>query len=101
MECDDHALLDQERGIGWEAYGMDAWRQGPWKILRLPPPYGNSEWQLYDLTRDPGETTDIALGNPGLVRELAAKWEYYAKTNEVVHPNKPVAYGRPVSPGKY
>ena len=91
----------KERGMGWEAYGMDAWRQGDWKILRLPPPYGNNDWQLYDLTRDPGETTDIAEDNPDLVRELAVKWEHYARTNEVVHPDKPVAYGKPVSPGKY
>jgi arylsulfatase len=91
----------EERGMGWEAYGMDAWRQGAWKLLRLPPPYGNSDWQLYDLTRDPGETTDVAEDHPDLVRELAVKWEHYARTNEVVHPDKPVAYGKPVSPGKY
>jgi arylsulfatase len=91
----------KERGIGWEAYGMDAWRQGDWKMMRLPPPYGNSDWQLYDLTKDPGETTDIAKDNPDLVREFAVKWEHFARTNEVVHPDKPVAYGKPVSPGKY
>jgi arylsulfatase A-like enzyme len=91
----------KERGMGWEAYGMDAWRQGDRKILRLPSPYGNNDWQLYDLTRDPGETNDIAEDNPDLVRKLAVKWEHYAKTNEVVHPDKPVAYGKPVSPGKY
>ena len=94
-------IWDIPRGMGWEAYGMDAWRQGDWKMMRLPPPYGNSDWQLYDLTRDPGETNDIAEGNPDLVRELAVKWEHYARTNEVVHPDKPVAYGKPVSPGKY
>jgi arylsulfatase len=70
-------------------------------MLRLPPPYGNGDWQLYDLTRDPGETTDLAEDNSDLVRELAVKWEHYAKTNEVVHPDKPVAYGKPVGPGKY
>jgi arylsulfatase A-like enzyme len=90
-----------ERGMGWEAYGMDAWRQGGWKILRLPPPYGNGDWQLYDLARDPGETTDLAEDNLDLVRELAGRWEHYARTNEVVRPDKPVAYGKPVSPGRY
>jgi hypothetical protein len=36
-----------------------------------------------------------------LGHELAVKWEHYARTNEVVHPDKPVAYGKPVSLGKY
>lgn len=91
----------EARGMGWEAYGMDAWRQGDWKMLRLPAPYGNGEWQLYDLSSDPGETTDLAEANPRVVRELAGKWERYAEANEVVHPNEPVAYGKPARPGRY
>ncbi len=90
-----------ERGLGWEAYGMDAWRQGKWKILRLPPPYGSGDWQLYDLLRDPGETVDLAANNLGLVGQMASGWEIYAEENEVVHPDKPVFYSKPVSPGKY
>ena len=90
-----------ERGFGWEAYGMDAWRQGDWKILRLPQPYGNGDWQLYNLRADPGETTDLAAANPDTVRQMAAGWERYAAANEVVHPDTPVFYGKPVPPGRY
>ncbi len=32
-------------------------------------------WQLYDMEIDPGETNDIAKANPGLVKELAAKYD--------------------------
>ena len=90
-----------ERGLGWEAYGMDAFRRGDWKILRLPEPYGNGTWQLYHLDDDPGETKDLADRYPEHVNQLAAGWAEYAETNEVVHPDQPVAYGRPVSAGKY
>ena len=90
-----------ERGLGWETYGMDAFRRGDWKILRLPEPYGNGTWQLYHLGDDPGETHDLAGQYPDRLEQLAAGWAEYAETNEVVHPDQPVAYGRPVSAGKY
>ena len=93
------ALADRE--IGWEAYGMDAYRRGHWKILRLPEPYGNSHWQLYDLTNDLGETNDVAVEHPELVRELAEAWERYAAASGVITPSEPVAYAKSVSPGKY
>ena len=80
---------------------MDAWLDGSLKLVRLPPPYGNTRWQLYDLAVDPGETNDIADEKPELVKRYAANWETYARENEVVHPNTPVAYGKPVAPGKY
>ena len=31
------------RGLGWEAYGMDAWLEGDLKLVRLPAPYGNGK----------------------------------------------------------
>jgi len=90
-----------ERGLGWEAYGMDAYRRGNWKILRLPPPFGNGDWQLYNLTEDPGEIQDMAAQHPDLVAELTLGWTAYAEANGVIHPSTPVAYARPVSGGKY
>ena len=90
-----------DRGLGWEAYGMDAYRNGDWKILRLPPPFGNGDWQLYDLAADPGETNDLATRRPELVESLAEMWETYAQINGVIRPDELVAYSRPVSPGKF
>ena len=55
------------RELGWSAYGMDAYRRGNWKVLRLPEPYGNGGWQLYDLAADPGEMHDLASEHPDRV----------------------------------
>ena len=90
-----------ERRIGWSAYGMDAFRRGDWKVLRLPEPFGNGDWQLYDLSSDPGEIVDRAAEHPEIVDGLANAWEGYARDNGVIKPGEPVAYGRPVSPGKF
>ena len=91
----------ENREVGWEAYGMDAYRRGSWKALRLPLPYGNNQWQLYNLHEDPGEVNDLAAQYPELTTELAQGWQRYAKQNGVIHPNQPVAYARPVKPGRF
>jgi arylsulfatase len=95
----DEAFRDRE--VGWEAYGMDAYRRGDWKVMRLPEPYGNGEWQLYHLAEDPGEMNNLAVQYPDLTMELTQSWKEYAKTNGVIRPNQPVAYARPVSGGKF
>ena len=66
------------RELGWSAYGMDAYRRGNWKVLRLPEPYGSGDWQLYDLAADPGEIHDLASEFPQRAGALAKAWEDYA-----------------------
>lgn len=61
----------------WEFHekgGRQAIRRGPWKAVR----YGvakdpTSVPELYNLDRDPGETTDVAAEFPAIVSELAAR----------------------------
>jgi arylsulfatase A-like enzyme len=44
-------------------------REGNWKLLCE---YDGSKPELYDLARDRGETTNVALANPDVTRRLAA-----------------------------
>lgn len=97
----DAPAIFTERGMGWEAYGMDAYRRGDWKVVRLPVPYGNGVWQLYNLANDPGEVTDLADQHPELVAELSQAWDRYAERSGVIRPNEPVAYSRTTSRGRY
>ncbi|MCZ6755419.1 MAG: sulfatase-like hydrolase/transferase, partial [Gemmatimonadetes bacterium] len=97
----ESAPVFAERGLGWEAYGMDAFRRGDWKVLRLPEPYGNGAWQLYNLAEDPGEVTDLAGQRPDLVADLSQAWEQCAETSGVIRPDQPIAYAKPAAPGKY
>jgi len=75
---------------------MDAYRKGDWKVIRLPQPYGNGEWQLYDLAADPGEINDLSSDFPERAGALAKTWEDYAISNGVIQPNVATAYARPV-----
>jgi arylsulfatase len=92
---------DDSRELGWSAYGMDAFRKGNWKVLRLPEPYGNGHWQLYDLTSDPGELRDLASEFPQRAQALAKAWEEYAESNGVIQPSIATAYAKPVAGRKY
>jgi arylsulfatase len=71
-------------GMGWELFERKAYIKGNWKILRLPRPFGTGEWQLFDLERDPGETTDLAPRFPERRDSLINGWMEYAKRNNVV-----------------
>jgi arylsulfatase A-like enzyme len=57
--------------------GQEAVREGDWKIVRTglrqrkPAAADLEGWQLFDLARDPNETTDLAAAHPEVVARLA------------------------------
>jgi arylsulfatase len=53
--------------------------RGDWKALWIAPPNGIGGWQLFDLAKDPGETTDLAAVHPDVMAELAAAWDRHAE----------------------
>jgi arylsulfatase len=57
-----------------------------WEVVTLHQPrtpFGDHEWELYDLRTDPTETADRAREHPDRVRALADAWEVAAHTNQV------------------
>jgi arylsulfatase A-like enzyme len=79
----DSAAVHSNDGMGWELFEMKAYIKGKWKILRLPQPMGTGTWQLYDLEKDPAETTDLSSQFPGIKEQLIKDWNNYALQNEV------------------
>ncbi len=75
--------IHANEGMGWELFEMKAYIKDKWKILRLPPPMGTGDWQLYDLEADPAETTDLSVQFPEIKNELIQAWNEYAKQNDV------------------
>ena len=65
-------------------FGRRAIRQGDWKALHLPAPYGPGTWQLYDLSRDPGEVHDLAASRPEKLADLLELWDRYVEDNGVI-----------------
>lgn len=75
--------IHKDDGMGYELFEMKAYIKGNWKILRLPVPMGTGEWQLYDIVKDPGETTDLSDKYPDVKEQLIQAWKEYAIQNDV------------------
>ncbi|MGF1605827.1 MAG: arylsulfatase [Rhodothalassiaceae bacterium] len=72
-----------DESFGGEVSGNASLYRGNWKLVRTALPRGDFTWRLYDLSVDPGETTDLAAENPELFAELRAEYEAYASDNGV------------------
>ena len=70
-------MHEQNSIHGWELCGRGAIRKGNWKADFIPKPKGTETWQLYDLSKDPGEIEDLAEKYPQKVNELLGHWEKY------------------------
>ena len=62
-----------------EVSGNAALYRGDWKITKISAPLGDSQWRLYDLSVDPGETVDLASENPELFESMIAEYQAYSK----------------------
>jgi len=71
--------------IGWEMLGWRAIRMGQWKITWIDAPFGASEWQLFDLSTDPGETRDLSAAHPELLQRLLGEWNTYADEVGIIY----------------
>jgi arylsulfatase len=70
--------------VGYELFGNKAFFVGKWKVLWMPEPHGTGEWELFDLTKDPGELNDLSDEYPLKLKELVARWEDYRQENGVL-----------------
>jgi len=70
----DNKPLERE-ALYWEHEGNRAVRVGDWKLVSKD----GGEWELYDIASDRVESRNLALEQPEKVRELAAKYDAYAK----------------------
>jgi len=74
-----------EYATGWELFGRRAIRQGDWKAVYIPvPSWGKAHWQLYDLSLDPGEITDLAAAHPDILAALLDLWKRYTDETGVL-----------------
>jgi arylsulfatase/uncharacterized sulfatase len=73
-----------EESFAFEVSGNAALYRGKWKITRNTPPLGDSQWRLYDLSVDPGETMDLSTANPELFEDMLAEYRSYAEHVGVV-----------------
>ena len=65
--------------IGFKCKGMTAWMTERYKLLRM----GTREpWQLFDMQKDPYETTDLSKAKPEVFKELLGQCGVWVKSCE-------------------
>ena len=79
-------VYDNDTAVSWEMLGFRAVRKGDFKLVWLPLPFGNDDWQLYDLSKDPAELNDLSQEWPKLRKEMIGIWKQYSEDVGVVLP---------------
>jgi arylsulfatase len=79
-------VYDNDTAVSWELIGFRAVRKGDFKLIWLPIPFGNDDWQLYDLSKDPAELNDLSQELPKLRKEMISIWNQYSEEVGVVLP---------------
>jgi arylsulfatase A-like enzyme/S1-C subfamily serine protease len=73
-------ILQSHRGDAPVRYHQFAIRQGAWKLLRASG-FGrvneDAPFELYDLEKDPGETTNLYEAHPKVVKRLKAAYDLW------------------------
>ena len=81
------AFLQQGMERNWPLY----WQFGKAKAIRDQRfklvAIGKGAWQLYDLQSDPCELNDLASQMPDRVAAMAAQWQDWWKSNQLVNSN--------------
>lgn len=67
-----------DESFGGEVSGNASLHRGQWKLVRTALPRGDFTWRLYDLSVDPGETTDVSSEHPEIFSGMRAEYEAYA-----------------------
>ena len=74
--------------VAGQYFGAQFARSGRYKAVWMPKPFGYNRWELFDVSRDPGETRDLSASQPQRRAALINAYKKYARANNVVRPNR-------------
>ncbi|THW89708.1 alkaline phosphatase-like protein [Aureobasidium pullulans] len=84
IEGRSHSTHSEDHVTGWETCGRAAVRCGDWKIVFIPKPKGPEKWQLYNLSKDPGEIHDLGEEDPERLARMIKMWDQYVLETGVI-----------------
>lgn len=76
-------VYSEEDYVGYEVAGNIALFNMDYKLVMNRGPLGDSEWYLYDIVNDPGETKDLKDENPVQFQKMLNLYQSYARENGV------------------
>lgn len=85
-------FVRREGGAAFDGQAYHALVRGRWKLLRNNP---YSPLELYDLDRDPKETTNLSTDEPAVFRDLKGRLQWHIQRAGSVPWQVPAVEGRP------
>ncbi len=82
-----------DAALGYELAGNAVIFKGDDKLVRNLPPYGDGNWHLYDIARDPGEVVDLAPVRAKRFQELRADYSAFERREKILP--MPLGYRAP------
>ena len=79
------------RAFATELFGHRSVVSDHWKATNFRPPVGSGKWELYDLSRDPGEVNNVAEDYPEKLQEMLEYKERYQARVGVILPSPAIA----------
>jgi hypothetical protein len=70
--------------LGYELSGNAVLWKGDLKLVKNLPPYGDGDWHLFDITADPGETTDLRRARAADFVAMQVDYAAWAKADRVL-----------------
>ena len=77
-------IHDDDDSMGWELFGRTAFRRGKWKITWIEKPFGSSDFELFDIESDPGESLNVRSTFPDVYARMVDGFEEYARSNGII-----------------
>ncbi|CAF1301334.1 unnamed protein product [Adineta ricciae] len=81
-----HHVHTETDFIGWELFGQRAIRRGNYKAIFIPNESNTSKWELYDLSKDKGESINLADQQEDVLKELIDAWFAYEVEMGIILP---------------
>jgi arylsulfatase len=74
---------DTTYAVGLWSGGHASFRKGNFKLVNTERPYREDRLMLYDVSKDPAETTDLSRTRPATYRAMLDAWRQYLKDNDI------------------
>ncbi len=86
LDGESDEIYGENDPVAFELFGNgnSALIMGDWKIIRQSSPWGDGEWQLFNLGEDPRELNDLSEQYPERLTKMIALYEEYEQAKGVV-----------------
>jgi arylsulfatase A-like enzyme len=74
---------DSTYTVGLWSGGYASFRKGKFKLVNTERPYREDRLKLYDVSKDPAETTDLSRTHPATYQAMLEAWRQYVNDHDI------------------